>query len=889
MFYAFANNPLVNSTGTPTSVVFGYWNYILRLIRELKPTHLVIASDSKEPTFRHEFFSEYKANRTEMPEEMKVQLPFLDQMNQDSGIPILKVPGFEADDIMALLAKRYACDDTEVFLMTKDKDMMQIVSDHVKLMQLEKSGEPPVVVDREVVVQKFGVPPEQIRDLLALMGDASDNIPGVRKVGIKTAAGLLNQYGSLESVYQNIESITAKALKQNLLNDKENAYLSQRLVSLNTDIPLETNLKDYEFKGLDPLLDQRFQELELFSLQRHFKQMQKSFLTKADIAIDEKVQSDDNYILVNSEALLLEVFSELSACDLIALDTETTSLDAISAEIVGMCLSAGNKKGWYIPLGHALGGNVDIALLQDLWQNLLKAKDRKIIMHNAKYDLQIMANAGFMQPENTIDTMIASSLLNSGARENSLDFQVELRLGHKMIPITELIGSGKDQKNFKDLTPLEAFQYGAEDALYTYSLWSIYERELKDKDLLNVFYELEMPLVQCLRRMEANGICIDVAVLNGLSSELASSCASLEKTIQFHAGVDFNIASTKQLAQVLFEDLQLPHGKKTKTGYSTNAAVLEELRYAHPIVEQILEYRELTKLRNTYTDPLPKQISLKTGRLHTSFSQTITATGRLSSLNPNLQNIPIRTEYGKKVRRAFIAADTEHLLLAADYSQIELRVLAHLSQDSELCNAFSKDQDIHRQTAAAIFGVREGSVTPDQRRQAKVVNFGILYGMSAFRLSKDLGITVNRAKEFIEGYFSLYSGVRDYIDGTLKKARNLGYAQTLMGRRRYFPELESDNANIRNGAERMVVNTPIQGTAAEIMKRAMLLVEKNVIMKDPEVKMLLQVHDELVFEIPMGRTAEIAEIIRFEMENALSLIVPLRVDVGTGHNWLEAH
>jgi len=894
MFFAFQRNPLTSSQGVPTSVVFGYWNTILRLLRERDVTHVAIVKDMGKPTFRHEMHSEYKSHRKEMPEEMVEQLPVLESLSEISGIPVLGTEGYEADDLMATIARKARDEGADVYLVTKDKDMMQIVDDSIRLIQLGKAGEGPEIIGRAEVEAKFGVPPEQMRDLLALMGDSADNVPGVAKVGPKTASQLLNDYGTLEGVYENLDKITRKALHANLEKGKEEAFLSQELVTL-VDVPdLHQDLHTLRYHGLNTdAMRAKFNELDLYSLVRHLDALGRSEASAAQGEVVVPDQDEPEYQLV-TPGNLDEFLQDMQSWKSMALDTETSGLDVLTADLVGLCLSADKDKGYYLPLAHENqtdGGsvNLDQGKVLVALQEWLNDESHLVVMHNAKFDLRILAQAGVMVQARLADTMIASYLLNSGSRQHSLDYLVQQHLGHEMIPIESLIGKGKGQKSFASLSVDEAWKYGAEDAVYTWRLWEILEPELESNEQMELFSDLEMPLVRCLDEMETRGVRLDPARLEDLQSELQERLEQVRQEVIEHAGKEFNIASPKQLADILFVDLGLTHGRKTKTGYSTNAAVLEELRDEHPIIPLVLEYRELNKLLNTYLEPLPKQIHSQTGRLHTSFSQTVAATGRLSSISPNLQNIPIRTEYGRKIRSAFVARDDDYVILAADYSQIELRVLAHLSDDAALIEAYRNGEDIHRQTAAAVFHVFPEMVDDRMRRQAKAVNFGVLYGMSAFRLARDFKISRREAQDFIEAYFDHYPGIKSYSEAVVAEAAKNGFVQTLAGRRRYLPEINSSNGNERAMAERMALNSPVQGSAADIIKKAMILLDHEIRKSDLEIHMLLQVHDELVFEVRKDQVKDAAALIREVMETAWELKVPLLADTGWGESWLEAH
>jgi DNA polymerase-1 len=789
------------------------------------------------------------------------------------------------------------------------------VDQNIGLYEPGTRGGPADVKGVEAVEKKFGVLPNQIVDLLALMGDSADNVPGVRKVGPKTAADLLKEYGNLEGIYENLESITKKALKANLIADKDNAFLSQKLVLLHTDLQLNTSLQDLKRKPYTLGHLQAFLiEYELHSLLQYAKKLaeEESSLNlaseKQDEAHPSTLSSEAHYQLVSSEEELSALCSKLEKAPILSIDTETTSLDTQQAELVGLCISWKKGDACYIPIAHQdtedpnkpSSRNVSTALLQKYLGPVLRDMKKQFIFHNAKYDLPILERydlaPSLSGPNQLIDTMVAAYLCNPGSRGNSLDKLAQEHFSHNMISIETLIGKkGKFQKSFSEVPVEEVFPYGAEDADVTFRLWDIYKEKLKRTELLNLFFDVEMPLLPVLQSMEAVGICLDTQGLRTLSQKMATELNSLKGKILEEAGEEFNINSPSQLGTILFEKLKLKTGKKTATGYSTDASVLQGLSGEHPIIDHILNYRELNKLKNTYVDVLPDLISPKTGRIHTSYSQTIAATGRLSSVHPNLQNIPIRTDHGKEIRKAFIAQGLEetkagsYVLLAADYSQIELRVLAHLSGDPGLQEAYKKGLDIHAYTASALFHVPEEEVTSDMRRQAKVVNFGILYGMGPRRLAKDLGVSQSEGKAFIENYFSRYSKVTTFIEDTVEKARKQGYTETITGRRRYFPDIASSNVAVQKNAERMAVNTPIQGSAADLIKMAMIQLQKALLEQKLEAKILLQVHDELVLEVSQKDLEATKKLVVKIMENTTTLNVPLQVDTGVGYNWLEAH
>jgi DNA polymerase-1 len=888
-FYAFIKNPLKNSKGKQTSAIFGYASQVLRLIQEHNPTHLAIIKDLKAPTFRHKIFDQYKATRKPMPEEMKEQLPAIDEFITASGIAVISKEGFEADDIMATLALMAEKKGMRVFLITRDKDMMQIVNDSICLFDPGGRNQEPVVKGPKEVFTKFGVGPEKMIDLQALMGDSSDNIPGVTKVGPKTAADLLHTYGTLEGVYENINTITRKALKENLEKSRENAFLSKKLVKLDCNVLLTEKIQDLAFKSLNvDKVEPFLKEWELNSLLSYLPDK-----TSTDLGSTSARTTSSSYFLADSATGLDQMTKELNKAGEIAMDTETTGLDSLTTHLVGLCLSTASHSGWYVPLGHKNGTNVNIDELKNKLSPILSGSGKRYVFHNAKFDLPILERYG-LAPRITegrlVDTMVAAHLLNPGVRGLSLDDLSLKYFNHQMISLESLIGKkGKDQKSFAEIPVSEACNYGAEDADITLRLWKVLEPELKSRKLLDLFFKIEMKLLLVLQKMEMRGISLNVKALNQLSKSMAQEIKALEKKIYEQAGEEFNIESPQQLSRILFEKLELKKGKKTKTGFSTDVAVLTGLRGSHPVIENLIDFRELTKLKNTYVDVLPELVRDRSGRVHTSYSQTITATGRLSSFSPNLQNIPIRTSHGKRIRECFISRSEDYQLMAADYSQIELRILAHLSGDPALVEAYQKGLDIHTRTAAALYNVPENQVSADQRRSAKVVNFGVIYGMGSLRLSRELEIAREEASGFIENYFRRYARVREFMRGTVDRARKRGYVETISGRRRYLPELASGNRMIMDNAERMAANTPIQGSASDLMKKAMIDLDWKLESSGLDCDMLLQVHDELVFEVAKADAGRASALIKRTMEEAMTLSVPLVVDIGMGRTWLEAH
>lgn len=920
MFYAYSQNPLVNSKGEDVSMMHGYWGAVLRILAKHKPTHFAIARDvAHTKTFRHDLYPDYKANRGPMPEEMAAQMPLLGESLDASGIPLLSEPGYEADDVMASVATAAVeAGFDHVVILSKDKDMSQIVSDKIHLFHLTK-GADGIDFGPAQVVEKYGLPPEKIRDYLALMGDVSDNVPGVPKVGPKTAIQLLTDYGDMDNLYANLDKITKKGLHDNLANNREKAFLSRELVTLQTKRAFSGNLDALEYKGIHvDTLAGIFKDHEINSLLRLLENVPgKAGFVSAGSGDDASESAEPaardvlpEYICVDTAEKFGQLKAEFAAATEIGIDTETDGLDPMTCNLVGLCLAAANQdgevpKGYYIPMAHTddIGfpvGNFDGAAVREwflsFWDEsceVVEGKSRRaLVFHNAKFDLHVLSRAfglsvGQIGKANIVDTLIAAWMLSPGQTGLGLDNQVMQRLQHEMIPIENLIGRGKNQITFNRVPVKDATEYGAEDAVYTLRLWTPLQKELQKMDYEKFFYSQEMPLLKVLYQMEGVGAFVDTAVLKNLEVELAGRIEKLEKEICDMAGLEFNIGSPKQLGEVLFDTLGLPEIKKR----STDAAVLEELSVSapHPIVFAIIEYRELKKMQSTYVSVLPTLVNRETKRIHTSFIQWGTATGRLSSRDPNLQNIPVRSDLGKKIRAAFVPENPDNVILAVDYSQIELRMLAHLSGDAALIESYREGIDIHARTAAAIYGVDLSAVTSDMRRDAKVVNFGILYGMTAFRLSRDLKIPMGQARDFITGYFDMYQGVQKFIDDTKAFAHKNGYVETLSGRRRYIAGIDSSDRMESQMAERMAVNTPVQGSAADLIKIAMIRIQERINRENLPLKMMLQVHDELVFECPKDRLEELAAMVKAEMEGAMELKVPLVASVGSGENWLLAH
>jgi len=880
-FYAFIRNPLINSKGENISTVFGFTKTLLNILDREKPDYFAVVFDTPEPTFRHEMYEEYKAQRPSMPEDMVEQLPRIEQMLKTLRIPLLRLPGYEADDIMGTLAKKAKEENIETVLVTGDKDLLQLVEPGIVVYNPKRSGEESEWLDEKGVMEKLGIPPQKIVDFLALTGDSSDNIPGVPGIGPVGAKKLLAQFNSLEEILENIDKITNKKYKESLKDNIDLAKLSKALATIHCDVPLDVKIDELVPNEVDD--DEAvkfFQEVEIQSLIDRFAQ--------------RKAIIDTQYHLVDSAEALQNLVTKLRSSGAFAFDTETTSVDAMRAELVGLSFSWQDGEAYYIPVK---GPNdmaeehrpLDEKQVLETLASVLGDQKIKKCGHNAKYDMLVLSQHGVKVNGLDFDTMIASYLINPSLRQHNLDSVSLAFLNFKKITTSSLLGKGRNQITMDQVPIDKVKEYACEDADVAWRLKSVLLALLKEYDLLELFNEVEIPLVNVLMTMEENGVALDELYLARMSSELEMELKKLEEKIYKLAEGKFNINSPKQLATVLFEKLKLPTSRKTKTGYSTDVTVLEELAKVHDLPRLILDYRQLAKLKSTYVDALPKLINPKTGRLHTSYNQTVAATGRLSSSDPNLQNIPIRTEIGRKIRRAFVTGDNDHVILDADYSQIELRIMAHLSKDETLKSSFLNDEDVHRRTAALVFNIKPEEVTDDQRRKAKEVNFGIMYGMGAYGLSQRLGITPEEADEFIKAYFVNYPGVQQYMIDIVREAREKGYVTTLLNRRRYLPEIQSDNRRMRDFAERTAINTPIQGSAADLIKVAMIKIHNRLIEQKLKSKMILQVHDELVFEVPKTELEIMKELVRKEMENAIHLDVPIKVDIGVGKNWLEAH
>lgn len=869
----YAIRSLTNSKGFPTNAIYGFTNMLIKILNDFNPTHVVCVFDSKEPTFRNDLYKEYKANREEMPDDLKPQVPYIKNVIKSLNISVLEKPGFEADDIIGAVCEK--AKDIEVFIISGDKDLMQLVSDKIKMIDTMKDR----IISTKEVKEKFGVTPDKVIDVLGLAGDSSDNVPGLPGVGEKTATKLITEFGSIENIYKNIDKVSKTKLKENLIKFKDLLFLSKKLVTIDKNVGIQFNIDEFKVKEFDEdKIYELFKELEFYKLM--------SQLTKKKETIKKE------YKTVSQAKELDEIINNIEKAKILSVDLETTSENPMEAELVGVSITFNNSgQSYYVPVGHLYLGcpdQIKKEIVLEKIKNVLENKNIKKIGQNFKYDYIVFKNNGINVCGISFDTMIGSYLLNPSKYKHSLDNIAQEYLNYKTISYDDVTKKGRSRINFREVDIKTATDYACEDSHITFLIAEKLEPEINNNNLDKLFWDIELPLSFVLASVEMSGVKVDVEKLNKLSVEFNDKIKKLEKDIFNKAGTAFNINSPKQLGEVLFVKLGFKGAKKTKTGYSTDVSVLEELSKKHKICEQILEYRKLSKLKSTYVDALPELVNKKTQRIHTSFNQTITATGRLSSSNPNLQNIPIRTDDGKKIREAFIA-EKENVLISADYSQIELRILAHISGDKSLKEAFLKDEDVHTKTAMDVFDLSKEEVTEDYRRIAKTINFGIIYGISSFGLSKQLDITPGEASGYIDSYFVKYPGVKKYMDETINQAKKDGYVKTLLNRIRYLPEINSKNFNIKSFAERTAINTPIQGTAADFIKIAMLKIDKVLAEKKLKTKMILQVHDELVFESPESEKEEVINLVKKEMENVYELGIPLKVDIGVGKNWKEAH
>ncbi|MCK5820799.1 MAG: DNA polymerase I [Bacteroidales bacterium] len=911
-YYAFINNPRINSKGLNTSAIFGFTLTLDEVLRKEKPSHIAVVFDPPSPTFRHEQYSDYKANRPPMPDDLRASIPYIKDVISAFQITYIEIPGFEADDTIGTLAKKAEKEGFEVFMMTPDKDFGQLISDSVKMFKPRRSGNEAEVLGTEEICQKFGIShPEQVIDVLALWGDAADNIPGCPGIGEKGAKKLIGKYGSIENIYNHIDDLKGKQ-KENLLNFKSQIEQAKFLVTIETHVDVDFEADKLAFDKPDiAKLNSLFEVLEFRNLANRIQADYAVSIVKKQTTSSSPIQgtlfgeetlseistqndyktihnTDHKYHLVKDERSIKELTDRLMKLGEFCFDTETTGIVALEAEIVGLSVSFKAHEAYYIPFPEDRFQTQNLLeLLRPAFEN---SQIRKI-GQNLKYDIHILRNYQIDVLGPLFDTMLAHYLIEADSRHN-LELLANSYLSYKTLPITQLIGEkGSTQKSMRDVDLEKIKEYAGEDADITYQLKEILDKELITKNLKKLFSDIEMPLITVLADMEKQGIRLDPSSLHVFSGELKEDIIRLEEEILKQAGIQFNVGSPKQLGAVLFDHLKIdPNAKRTKSKqYSTSEDVLSRLTSRHPIIANVLEYRGLRKLLNTYVDTLPELVNKKTGKIHTSFNQAVAATGRLSSINPNLQNIPIREKRGREVRKTFVPSNKEYTFLSADYSQVELRIMAHVSGDENMIAAFNRNEDIHTATAALINNIPIEKVSKEMRTSAKTANFGIIYGISSFGLSQRLNIPRREAKSLIDGYFRSYPKIKIYMDSNIEQARSKGYVETMFGRRRYLKDINSHNPIIRGNAERNAINAPVQGSAADIIKIAMINIHKELQKNKLKTKMILQVHDELNFDVFLPELTQVREIIRHEMEHACQLIVPLIVDMGIGQNWFEAH
>jgi DNA polymerase-1 len=864
-FYAIQR--LSNAEGFPTNAVFGFVRTLRKLIDDFGPERLVAVFDPKGPTFRSERFAAYKITRKPMPDDLVVQMPVIKELLEAMRIPVLEIGGYEADDVIGTVARRAEAAGLDVYIVSGDKDMLQLISDKVHALHVHKDN---AVLGPSEVAERFGVTPEHVTDVLGLAGDSSDNVPGVAGIGEKTATALVQQFGSLEEVLAHADEVAGAKRQENLRREAETARLSKELVTIETNVPLEFDLDEATLG--EPDVD----KLSRLYARLDFHQLRDELVARTDA-------SEVDYRLVNDTKALADLVAQLETTEELAVDVESTSTDAFRAELVGISVAFAPQQAFYVPLNGAL----EPEAVLDALGPILRDPGRRLVGHNIKYDLEVLRGAGVELGTVAFDTMVAAYLVNPARGRYKLDELAIEYLGLKKIPITELIGSGKKQRSMRDVPLDQVAPYACEDADVTLRLKAPLEARLRDTALLKLFGEIEMPLVHVLAEMETRGVAVDTGLLAELSAEFQKRLDAAARTVYELAEESFNLNSPKQLSVILFDKLGLPVQKRTKTGPSTDVEVLEKLAQLHPLPRELLNYRQLAKLKSTYVDALPALVHPKTGRIHTSFNQTIAATGRLSSSNPNLQNIPVRTDEGRRIRQAFVPGEPGWRLLAADYSQIELRVFAHLAREEAMIEAFRRDEDIHAVTASLIYEVDLGDVTPEMRHRAKAVNFGIIYGQQAYGLSHYLDVPVGEAQAFIDAYYKRYERVRHYMDETVASGEKNGYVETICRRRRYVPELTSASSQTRALGRRIAINAPIQGSAADIIKIAMIRIEQRLGEAQLRTRMILQIHDELIFEIPEDEEDDARALVTGEMESVMDLCVPLKVDVTSGRTWGE--
>ena len=881
--YAMAYNPLMTSSGIHTSAIFGFVNSVIKIIKDENPDYLCITMDTKGPTFRHEMYDAYKANRKAMPDEIQQQIPIFYDLFKDSNIPVLELKGFEADDILGTLTSKINENNLMKYIVSGDKDLMQLVNKSTNIYSIGNKFKPLTIYNEDKVLDKWGIEPSKMIDYLSLIGDSSDNIPGVAGVGPKTALKLLMEYNNLENIYESIDEIKNPKLKDKLIDNKENALMSKELVTIDLDVPVSFSLDNMLCKNIDySNLQQKLNKLEIYTFDS-FLGENLLFSFKDDDTEDKKYNKE--YILVNTQEKLDFLIEEIRQNHVISLDLETDNINPISANIVGISLAMQPDKAYYISINSPHNKNLDIKTVLDALEEFAVSDKFQFIGQNLKYDINVLRNYKFYIKNVYFDTMVAESLISPEKNRYNLAQLSQDYLNYKMQDITELIGDKKNEITMDQVPIDDIVFYACEDADIALQVYLKQKLILDKKGINDLFFNIEMPLVGILADVEYNGVYVDIDVTEKLTKNISLEIEEISKTIFAMAGKEFNINSPKQLSAILFDDLLLKKFKKR----STASDVLEKLVDHHPIAEHLLTFRHLNKLVNTYLNKMPLLVNNKTNRIHTSFNQVVTSTGRLSSTKPNFQNIPIKTEIGRKIRTAFKAQNKNTYIFSCDYSQIELRILAHFSNENVLIDSFNNDLDIHNKTASLIFNINEEEVNFDQRRVAKTINYSIIYGAGAFRISQELKIPMKDASDIIKNYFLTYSKIKEYIDSTIEFAYNNEYVETLHGRQRKTYNLNSNNKNIVQAEKRAIINMPIQGTAAELIKIAMINIYNKIKDEKLETKMILQIHDELLFEVPENEIDNIKNIVINEMQNAIQLKVPIKVDYNFGENWLEAH
>lgn len=877
--FAMIKNRLTTSKGFPTGATYAFINSLFKILNEESPEYIGIVFDAPEKTFRHELFEAYKATREAMPDELVEQLPVMFELVKSLGIPVIVKPGYEADDVIGTLALKASKMGLKVYMVTGDKDLMQLVNEDILMYKPGVGQKETEIIDVGEVIEKWGVRPEQIPDLLGLAGDSVDNIPGVKGIGPKRAASLINEFGSLERIFENLDKVSNEKLRNLLKDGKESAFTSKELAVIRVDVPVELDLNELRLGGKDEKkLMELLEKLEFYSIIKSLKK-------------DKKEEKKKNYKIVLSLEELKDVVEKVRKAELFSVDLETTSIRPMEAEIVGISLCIEPDSGYYIPVrykGKSKNnfGDDDLKVVLEELKPVLEDNRIKKCGHNIKYDMLVFERNGINLRGVDIDTMVAAWIIQPDSHSYKLDNLSQQYLHYTMVPIEELIGKGKKNQITMDEVELNrvAF-YAVEDADIALQLVPIFRAEMRATGTEEVFRKIEMPLIPVLMEMEKNGVYVDIDYLKEMSQEISKKIDVLADNIYKVAGVEFNINSPKQLSEVLFEKLGLPRVR----GKSTDVKVLEKLRNQHELPALVLDYRSLVKLKTTYLDAMAQYVNSNTGRIHSSFNQTGASTGRITSSDPNFQNIPIRTDIGREIRKAFKPQKSGWKMMSADYSQIELRIMAHLSKDPELLKSFNEGVDVHTRTAALVYGVSEKDVLPEMRRVAKIVNFGIMYGAGPFRMSEELGIPQEEARKLIEQYFKTYPGINEYIIKTLQEAEKNKFVKTLSGRIRYVYDITSDNYHVREAAKRVAINTPIQGTAADMIKIAMINISRRMKEKSLRAMMILQIHDELLFEVPEEEIETLREVVVQEMENAIKLDVPVKVDVGIGNSWYEAH